>query len=148
MGTTKPMPKVLIVDDEPIIADTLAVILRKAGYQTTTAYNGTEALQKAIELEPDMVITDVMMPDVSGIDTAVQIKAILPQCKVLLFSGQAASADLLAKSRRDGHDFDLLSKPIHPQDLINRLTLVIPGLGKIGNSKESSRTGDDEAVAK
>ncbi len=148
MGITKQMPKVLIVDDEPIIADTLAVILRKAGYQTTTAYNGTEALQKAIELEPDMVITDVMMPDVSGIDTAVQIKAILPQCKVLLFSGQAASADLLAKSRRDGHDFDLLSKPIHPQDLINRLTLVIPGLGKFANSKESLRAGDDEAVAK
>ena len=136
MGTTNKMPRVLIVDDEHIIADTLAVILRKAGYQTTTAYNGTEALQKAIELEPDMVITDVMMPDVSGIDTAVQIKAILPNCKVLLFSGQAASADLLAKSRRDGHEFDLLSKPIHPQDLINRLTLVIPALGKTATQKK------------
>ena len=148
MGTTSKMPRVLIVDDEPVIADTLAVILHKAGYQTTTAYNGTEALQKAIELEPDMVISDVMMPDISGIDTAVQIKAILPNCKVLLFSGQAASADLLAKSRRDGHEFDLLNKPIHPQDLINRLTLVMPALGKTANPKESLRGGDDKAVAK
>lgn len=148
MGTTTKMQRVLIVDDEPVIADTLAVILHKAGYQTTTAYNGTEALQKAIELEPDMVISDVMMPDISGIDTAVQIKAILPNCKVLLFSGQAASADLLAKSRRDGHEFDLLNKPIHPQDLINRLTLVMPALGKTANPKESLRGGDDKAVAK
>lgn len=148
MGPIDKTPQVLIVDDEHIIADTLAVLLRKAGYQTATAYNGTEALQKAIELEPDMVITDVMMPDVSGIDTAVQIKAILPNCKVLLFSGQAASADLLAQSRREGHEFDLVSKPIHPQDLINRLHLIIPTLGKTANPKESSRGADDKAVAK
>ncbi|MGA7887166.1 MAG: hypothetical protein WCA44_15605, partial [Acidobacteriaceae bacterium] len=57
----------------------------------------------------------------NGIDAAIQIRAMLPGCKILLFSGQAATADLLERVRQQGHEFEILAKPVHPQDLLARL---------------------------
>ena len=62
-----------------------------------------------------------MMPGMTGIELAIQFRQAQPACKALLFSGQAATADLLEKAREQGHDFDLLSKPIHPADLLAKL---------------------------
>jgi CheY-like chemotaxis protein len=72
-------------------------------------------------LKPDMLISDVIMTDLNGIDAAIQIRAMLPGCKILLFSGQAATADLLDRVRVQGHEFEILAKPVHPQDLLARL---------------------------
>lgn len=58
------------------------------------------------------------MPQLSGIDLAIRIKEKRPQCRILLFSGQAATADLLAEARKSGNDFHILSKPVHPNDLL------------------------------
>ena len=71
--------------------------------------------------EPDMLIADVIMADLNGIDAAIQIRALLPKIKILLFSGQAATADLLEKARAQGYEFEILAKPVHPQDLLTRL---------------------------
>ena len=114
-------PLVLVVDDERVIADTLAIILNKSGYDATAVYSGIEAVEKARQLKPDLVISDVVMADMNGIDASIAIRKILPDCKILLFSGQAATKDLLAKARADGHDFDLLIKPVHPTDLLAKL---------------------------
>jgi DNA-binding response OmpR family regulator len=65
----------------------------------------------------------VVMPGMSGIDLAVEIKDRFPACRVLLFSGQAATSDLLATARGRGHDFDVLPKPVHPKDLLARLEI-------------------------
>lgn len=70
---------------------------------------------------PDMLITDVIMADLNGIDAAIMIRSILPNIKILLFSGQAATADLLEKARAKGYEFEILAKPVHPQDLLSRL---------------------------
>jgi CheY-like chemotaxis protein len=72
-------------------------------------------------LKPDMLISDVIMTDLNGIDAAIKIRAMLPGCKILLFSGQAATADLLDRVRAQGHEFEILAKPVHPQDLLARL---------------------------
>jgi len=61
------------------------------------------------------------MPDMNGIDAAIQIRGFLPGCKILLFSGQAATADLLENARQRGHEFEILAKPVHPQDLLEKL---------------------------
>ncbi len=114
-------PLVLIVDDERVIADTLAIILNKSGYDATAVYSGIEAVEKARQMKPDLVISDVVMADMNGIDASIEIRKILPECKILLFSGQAATKDLLAKARADGHNFDLLIKPVHPTDLLAKL---------------------------
>jgi DNA-binding NtrC family response regulator len=67
---------------------------------------------------PDVLISDVVMPDLSGADLAIQMKVRHPACKVLLFSGQAGTSDLLANARHQGHEFRLLEKPVFPSDLL------------------------------
>jgi CheY-like chemotaxis protein len=111
-------PVVLVVDDESAIADTLAEILRRTGYTAMPAYDAEEALETALLVPPELLITDVVLPGMSGIELAIKIRRIFPDCRILLFSGQAATADLLASANRTGHTFELLSKPVHPSDLL------------------------------
>lgn len=115
-------PSVMVVDDESSIADTLAEILSRSGYATVTAYDGDSALETALLNPPEMVITDVVLPGMSGIELAITVRRIFPDCKIILFSGQASTADLLAAASREGHQFTLLSKPIHPADLLSRIS--------------------------
>lgn len=116
-------PRVLVVDDERVIADTLSIILNQNGFDASAVYTGTAAVDKARETKPELVISDVIMPDMNGIEAAIRIRQLLPGCKILLFSGQAATADLLEKARAQGHEFDILAKPVHPQDLLAKLKL-------------------------
>lgn len=120
MSDTK-RPKVLVADDERVIADTLAMILNQSGFEARAVYSGEKALELAEAFLPDMLISDVIMADLNGIDAAIRIRALLPAIKILLFSGQAATANLLEKARADGYEFDILAKPVHPQDLLNKL---------------------------
>src|ERR1700747_2739947 len=96
--STHGKPVVLIVDDERVIADTLSIILSKSGFTTMTAYDGATALNLANESSPDLLISDVVMPGMTGIDLAITMKYSFPECKVLLFSGQAATVDLLEEA--------------------------------------------------
>jgi CheY-like chemotaxis protein len=114
-------PKVLVVDDEQVIADTLAKILDLNGYEASAVYSGTAAVESARALQPDLVISDVIMQDMNGIEAAINIRSFLPSCKILLFSGQAATADLLENARAQGHEFEILAKPVHPADLLAKL---------------------------
>ncbi len=114
-------PRVLVADDERVIADTLAMILNQSGFHTRVAYTGEKALELAAEFQPEMLISDVIMGGLNGIDAAIRIRAILPGIKILLFSGQAATADLLEKARAQGYEFEILAKPVHPGDLLAKL---------------------------
>ncbi len=114
-------PKVLVADDERVIADSLAMILNQSGFQARAVYSGEQAVDLAPEFKPDMLITDVIMADLTGIDAAIRIREILPSIKILLFSGQATTADLLEKAHAQGYDFEILAKPVHPQDLLAKL---------------------------
>lgn len=116
------MPKrVFVVDDEQCIADTLTTILRTCGYEAIALYDGESAWSACSKTAPDLVISDVVMPGISGIDLAIRIRERYPECKVLLFSGMAASSDLLEDARRQGYDFEVLAKPVHPADLLSRM---------------------------
>jgi DNA-binding response OmpR family regulator len=121
MPETVAKPKILVADDERVIADSLAMILNLSGFEARAVYSGESAIELAAEFQPEMLISDVIMAGLSGIDAAIQIRALFPQVKILLFSGQAATADLLEKARAQGYEFDILSKPVHPQDLLARL---------------------------
>ncbi len=121
MPTTTHKPRVLVADDERVIADTLAMILNQSGFEARAVYSGEGALDLAQSFQPDMLISDVIMADLNGIDAAIRIRVLLPSIKILLFSGQAATADLLEKARKEGYEFDILAKPVHPQDLLARL---------------------------
>ena len=66
------------------------------------------------------------MPDMNGIEAAIHIRGFLPACKVLLFSGQAATADLLENARARGHEFEILAKPVHPAGPARQAAAVKP----------------------
>lgn len=113
--------KVLVVDDEHIIANTLSIILNTSGFEARAVYSGEAAVQELGRFQPDVVISDVIMTGMSGIETAIVFRTQRPNCKILLFSGQAATADLLQHAREQGYHFEVLAKPIHPLDLLAKL---------------------------
>jgi DNA-binding NtrC family response regulator len=117
--------RVFVVDDERVIATTLAAILQLNGFVADSFVRPFDALDAARLKAPDLLISDVVMPDISGVELAIQIKEICPDCKVLLFSGQAATADLLLAAREQGHDFQLLSKPVHPTELLAQVGKLV-----------------------
>jgi DNA-binding response OmpR family regulator len=114
-------PVVLVVDDESVIADTIAEILTRKGYAAIPVYDAEEALETALVMPPELLLTDVVLPGMSGIELSIKIKRIFPDCKILLFSGQAATTEMLTSANQAGHRFDLLSKPIHPTDLLTHV---------------------------
>jgi CheY-like chemotaxis protein len=126
MPETRNKPKVLIADDERVIADTLAMILNQGGFEARAVYSCVNALEIAPAFRPDMLISDVIMSELNGIEAAIRMKALLPDIHVFLLSGQTATAELLEKQNASGYGFEVLNKPLHPQDLISRLRLCRP----------------------
>lgn len=114
-------PRVLVADDEQVIANTLAIILNQAGFDARAVFSGEKAVEALDSFQPDMLISDVIMTGMTGIEAAIITRARMPNCKILLFSGQAATADLLEKARTQGHEFEILAKPVHPTDLLAKL---------------------------
>jgi DNA-binding response OmpR family regulator len=110
--------KALVVDDERVIADTLAIILNQNGYEAVAAYSGAAAVEQARAGKPELIILDVMMPEMSGIEAAKRIRMTQPRCRILLFSGQPETGDLL---EHEGQEFEVLAKPVHPSELLARL---------------------------
>jgi CheY-like chemotaxis protein len=110
-------PVVLVVDDEPLVAETLSLILSRAGFAATAVHNGAEALRFAQAIRPAFLLTDVHMPGINGVELALAFAHFFPECKVLLFSGTATAADL-APATNAGVQFPMLLKPIHPTEII------------------------------
>jgi DNA-binding response OmpR family regulator len=116
---------VFVVDDEITISRTLALILSSSGFTVSSFTDPLKALDGVPLRSPDVLLTDVVMPNLSGIDLAIKIKEKWPDCKILLFSGQAETLDLLGAARERGHDFSLLAKPVHPLELLRRIKDLI-----------------------
>lgn len=122
METAARKTRVLVVDDQPIIAETLALILHQNGFDTQVAHSGQQAISTAHAFAPDVLITDVMMQGINGIDAASTIVSSFPLCQILLISGNPNTTNLLEAAHRQGHNFEILPKPVHPKDLLERLT--------------------------
>ena len=117
--------KILIVDDEASIVESLAEILESVGYEVTTATSGGEAINKAKQVNPEILLSDVLMPVMNGFELALRIKETFPSCRLILFSGQASTAQLAQQAiqsfTRKGYRFELLPKPLHPDMLLRKL---------------------------
>ena len=132
-------PIVLIVDDEAVIADTRAMILELSGISAMVAYDGKSALEIAHTAPPDLLLTDVAMPGMNGVDLATAIRQSFPNCAILLFSGQASSADLL-NAAQAGQEFTILTKPLHPTELLARISDALNSQSRDRESVLSSRS--------
>ena len=117
MKTAENSQKVLLVDDEPLIAQSLAKIFRNYGFVAESATNAKDALLKLDTFHPNVLITDILMPEVDGIDLALEVAARQPSCKIILFSGHAEHADL-NKLKAAEIPFLLISKPLSPTMLM------------------------------
>jgi DNA-binding NtrC family response regulator len=113
--------KIIVIDDEPVIADTLVNILIGEGHEAIAISNGKAAIEWAARFVPEVVVSDVIMPGLNGIETAKAILKQLPNCRIILFSGQSASNELLMKARDEGYSFEVLAKPIDPDVLLNAI---------------------------
>jgi CheY-like chemotaxis protein len=110
--------RIIVVDDEAVIAETVVEILNQEGFEATAVTDGDSAVELAKTVVPDVLLSDVIMPGLNGIETGMKIRELVPKCKIILFSGQAATVDLLEEARLQGHRFEILAKPISPEKLI------------------------------
>ena len=115
---------VLVVDDERVIADSMTEILKRSGFNAVCAYDGLSALELALRVNPDFVVTDVVMPRMNGVQLAIAIRKAMPATEILLLSGQAGITDIVEGGRKEGYLFELIAKPIHPEKLLQRLRML------------------------
>jgi CheY-like chemotaxis protein len=123
--TAGPARRILVVDDEHTLADTLATILERAGYISTAAYNPAEALASLAQVRPDLIITDVMMPVMNGVEFAIRAGKAYPGVKIILISGHAGTQDIMEAAHLDGHSIELLAKPVLPEELLFRVAELL-----------------------
>jgi DNA-binding response OmpR family regulator len=123
--TSSPKPVIVIVDDEITIAETLRTILMHAGYACFAVYDAPSALDLIRVVPPDLLLTDFVLPGMSGLTLAVQVAKMCPTCKVIIFSGLVSAVDMTWMSRRDNPDFVLLEKPLHPDVLLSRVDSLL-----------------------
>ncbi|MDP9160194.1 MAG: response regulator [Acidobacteriota bacterium] len=116
--------RVLVIDDEKNLADTVVWILEENGFEAVAAYTGAAALEKICSFPPDIVISDVIMPGMNGIDVCSIVQTKFPYCHILLFSGQAVTSELLYNARRKGFEWELLAKPVDPEELLAKLNTL------------------------
>ena len=120
--TAPTKPRVLVVASERVISDTLAMVLNQSGFHARALYSGEEAVEAAPVFKPDVLLSDVIMFGLNGIETAIHFRDILPSTRILLFSGSKDTPDLMEKAHVQGHDFEIMGCPVHPQELLNRLS--------------------------
>jgi FixJ family two-component response regulator len=116
---------VFVVDDESVVASTLEIILLSHGYDTRSFFDPLDALKAAQSVAPTILLADVMMPSMNGLELAIEMRKLYPACKVLLFSGHTGTARLFANAKADGCDFELLTKPVHPVVLMDKISEVL-----------------------
>ncbi|SMB96590.1 two component transcriptional regulator, winged helix family [Hymenobacter roseosalivarius DSM 11622] len=117
--------KILVVDDDPDIVELLEYNLRKEGYDVATAPDGRKALEIAPQFEPDIVLLDVMMPQLDGIDTCRQLRT-LPKFKdtyIIFLTARAEEFSEVAAFEAGADDF--IAKPIKPRALMGRLAAFV-----------------------
>ena len=115
--------KILIVDDEEIIRDSLTFILRKEGYEVDEARNGVQALEKVMATSYDIVITDIEMPEMRGTELLEKISLRSPHTFVIIITAYGSIETAIEALRKGAYDYVL--KPIEFDDLIFRVRKLL-----------------------
>jgi len=114
-------PQTLVIDDDIAVADTVAMVLKSGGFEAVAVYSGAEGVELARHRPFDFLVTGVVMPEMNGIEAAIQIHDLLPKCKVVLVSGDHSAGALLQDVHSRGYEFEILAKPVPPLELIQTL---------------------------
>jgi CheY-like chemotaxis protein len=126
MPATSGGRRILILDDEASVAETLEMIFRGSGYEVRIAYSAEQAIETIATWQPDLAIVDVMLPRMNGIEFGTVLKSNYPACHILLMSGHPGTAELLELAREQGHNFEILAKPLHPALILDIVAHLLP----------------------
>lgn len=117
-------PRVIVADDEPVITHTIEHILNSQGFDAKGVLNGEDAVSLSRQFAPDILVSDIRMGELDGIQAASRVQRLCPECKVVLFSANLLEEPQLRKIRLLG--FDFLRKPLHPIGLLTHLRMLDP----------------------
>ncbi len=120
--------RILVVDDETNLADLVATALRYAGFTTSTANDGAEAMRSAAAFKPDLIILDVMLPDMDGFEVARQLEARAADIPILFLTARDATEDKVRGLTVGGDDY--VTKPFSLDELIARVRVILRRAGR------------------
>ena len=122
--------KVLVVEDEPAIADVVARYLRRAGYETAVAGTGRDALGRAEEARPDVVVLDLMLPDIDGLEVMRRLRREeRRRGAIILLTARGEESDRIVGLRLGADDY--VVKPFSPAELVARVDAVLRRIGPV-----------------
>jgi CheY-like chemotaxis protein len=116
---------ILIVDDNRSVLVTLLLILQQRGYEAAGVSSVAAALDHVCQHRPRLVIADINLPDGNGVELAIQIRTVSPETKLLLTSGDTSGSPELERARQRGFDFELVSKPVAPPELLAKIDTLL-----------------------
>jgi two-component system OmpR family response regulator len=128
--------RALVVDDEPVLAEMVSMTLRYEGWQVTTAANGAEAIKLAWDNPPDIVVLDIMLPDISGLEVLERLRENNPGLPLLLLTAKDSQEDRIAGLSAGGDDY--VTKPFSLEELVLRLRALLRRTG-VGVTDDSAR---------
>jgi two-component system OmpR family response regulator len=127
--------RALVVDDEATLAELLSTALRDEGWQVEHALTGQAAIKQARSLEPDVILLDVMLPDLSGLEVLRRIRATHPHVPVLFLTAKDAVEDRIAGLTAGGDDY--VTKPFSLEEVVARLRALLRRTGAVSEREEA-----------
>jgi two-component system OmpR family response regulator len=134
--------RVLVVDDEPNIADVISIALRYNQYQVETAADGQSALKAVSEFRPDLIVLDVMLPDLDGFEVAKRLRERADDAPIVFLTAKDTTEDKVRGLTLGGDDY--VTKPFSVEELIARIATVLRRFGRAGGDESVLRFGDLE----
>jgi two-component system OmpR family response regulator len=132
--------KVLVVDDEPNIRDLLSASLRFAGHQVATAANGTDAINMITDTKPDIVLLDVMLPDISGFGVTKKIRGMGIEVPILFLTARDDTEDKITGLTVGGDDY--VTKPFSLDEIMARISAIMRRTSKDGQDGSMITVGE------
>lgn len=135
-STTPPPVRALVVDDEPSLGDLLSTVLRYEGWDVDTALTGAAAVQLARTSPPDVIVLDMMLPDMTGLEVLRRIRTTMPHVPVLFLTAKDAVEDRVAGLTAGGDDY--VTKPFSLEEVVARLRGLLRRTGVVESAEDSA----------
>ena len=127
--------QVLVVDDEPVLAELVSMALRYEGWDIATAGDGAGAIELARDNPPDVVVLDVMLPDMSGLDVLRRLREMQPGLPLLLLTAKDSLEDRIAGLTAGGDDY--VTKPFSIEEVVLRLRALLRRTGVANDASDA-----------
>ncbi|CAL8969376.1 MAG: DNA-binding response regulator [Cellulomonas sp. 73-145] len=127
--------RALVVDDEPNLAELLSTALRYEGWQVEHALTGHAAVRRAKDLDPDVIVLDIMLPDLTGLEVLARVRATHPNVPVLFLTAKDAVEDRIAGLTAGGDDY--VTKPFSLEEVVARLRALLRRAGAASGREEA-----------